>query len=53
MADNTFLYKFAELVQTTDAVSNAKNVSGGKGAESLNLPLPKVEEPKPAPPFTQ
>lgn len=42
--NNTFLYKFAELAQTTDAVSNAKNVSGGKSAEALNLPLPKVED---------
>ena len=50
MNKNYYLYKFAELAQTTDAVSNAKNVSGGKGAESLNLPLPKMEDtakPKP------
>lgn len=50
MNKNYYLYKFAELAQTTDAVSNAKNVSGGKGAGSLNLPLPKMEDtskPKP------
>lgn len=50
MNKNYYLYKFAELAQTTDAASNAKNVSGGKDAGSLNLPLPKMEDtakPKP------
>lgn len=44
MLDNQYLYKFAELAQTMNAVANAKNVSNGKGAVNMKLPIPKQED---------
>ena len=48
MINNQYLYKFAKLAQTTNAVENAKNVAGGKDAADMKLPIPQqVDTSKP------